>query len=229
METDSSESMNPPAGDFKAPMPMAPPMGLPVAFGSKKPVQPKKRPPPIQKTDNNKKPTKNEEKEELDPNQPKFKHAETAEEKERTVYVSNMDYKLKNPEKELKKIFVGCGEIEEFRMVKNGVLFRGYGYVLFKEKKGHDNALLRDRTKINGRPCFVSKFSEPGDSKNKKGTFWEIIIERSTQRSKRLVLCIFAHFRVPWPLIKSATNVIRRAPVTGAFVSKNNIPRHQNK
>ena len=104
METDSAESMNPPAGDFKAPMPMAPPMGLPVAFGSKKPVQPKKRPPPIQKTDNNKKPTKNEEKEELDPNQPKFKHAETAEEKERTVYVSNMDYKLKNPEKELKKI-----------------------------------------------------------------------------------------------------------------------------
>jgi len=167
METDSLESMNPPAGDFKAPMPMAPPMGLPTAFGSKKPVQPKKRPPPIQK-DNKSSQDKNGQKEEVDPNQPKFKHAETAEEKERTVYVSNMDYKLKHPEKELKKIFVGCGEIEEYRMVKNGVLFRGYGYVLFKEKKGHDNALLRDRTKINGRPCFVSKFSEPGDNKNKR-------------------------------------------------------------
>ena len=168
METDSLESMNPPAGDFKAPMPMAPPMGLPTAFGSKKPVQPKKRPPPIQK-DNKSSQDKNEQKEEVDPNQPKFKHAETAEEKERTVYVSNMDYKLKNPEKELKKIFVGCGDIEEYRMVKNGVLFRGYGYVMFKEKKGHDNALLRDRTRINGRPCFVSKFSEPGENKNKKG------------------------------------------------------------
>jgi len=167
METDTLESMKPPAGDFKAPMPMAPPMGLPTAFGSKKPVQPKKRPPPIQK-DNKSSQDKNEQKEEVDPNQPKFKHAETAEEKERTVYVSNMDYKLKHPEKELKKIFVGCGEIEEYRMVKNGVLFRGYGYVMFKEKKGHDNALLRDRTRINGRPCFVSKFSEPGDNKNKK-------------------------------------------------------------
>ena len=169
METDSPESMNETVSDFKAPMPMAPPLGLPTAFGSKKPANPKNRPPPIQK-DNKSSRDKNLEKEQnVDPNQPKFKHAETAEEKERTVYVSNMDYKLKNPEKELKKIFVGCGEIEEYRMIKNGVLFRGYGYVLFKEKRGHDNALLRDRTKINGRPCFVSKFSEPGDSKNKKG------------------------------------------------------------
>ena len=59
-----------------------------------------------------------------------------------------MDYRLINPENEVRNIFIGCGEIEDVRLVKNGVLFRGYGYVLFKTKEAADNAILRDRAKI---------------------------------------------------------------------------------
>lgn len=95
-------------------------------------------------------------------NEPKFKHAETPEEKERTVFVSNMDYRLLQPECDVRDIFIGCGEIEDVRLVRNGIIFRGYGYVLFKTKEGADNALLRDRAKIKGRPAFVSKFTDKG-------------------------------------------------------------------
>ena len=96
---------------------------------------------------------KNEPKKPIEPeaNQLKYKKAETSEEKERTVYVSNMDYHLRNPENEVRNIFIGCGEIEDVRLVKNGILFRGYGYVLFKTKEAADNAILRDRAKIKVR------------------------------------------------------------------------------
>ena len=81
-----------------------------------------------------------------------------------------MDYRALQPENDVRNIFVGCGEIEEIRLIRNGILFRGYGYVLFKNKEGADNALLRDRTKIKGRPAFVSKFTDKEeDGQGKKG------------------------------------------------------------
>lgn len=135
--------------DFKSPFPAAPMFTPPVMKNTRKEPEKKKRPEKSKKIE--------------DPNAPKFKKSETEEEKARTVYVSNLEYKLINPENEIRNIFIGCGEIEEVRLVRNGILFRGYGYVMFKTKEGADNALLRDRAKIQGRPAFVSKYAETVD------------------------------------------------------------------
>ena len=40
------------------------------------------------------------------------KHAESPEEKERTIFVSNLAYSLFQPEKKVKQLLLGCGEIE---------------------------------------------------------------------------------------------------------------------
>ena len=128
--------------EFKAPSLLPPPMAPPP----KGPIVAKKRPP--KKSLNAPNANQNAAKPAI--NEPKHKHAETAEEKARTLYISNLDYLLADPESHVREIFLGCGEIEDIRLVRNGALFRGYGYVLFAAKEGADNGILRDRTKIKG-------------------------------------------------------------------------------
>ena len=118
------------------------------------------------------------------------KHAESPEEKERTVFISNLSYSLYQPEKKVKQLLLGCGEIEvilipqsscppkdnikSLRLVKKGALFRGYGYVTFVSIDGAKNALLRDRNHVDGRPAFITAHTDKDSEKPKKGIFIRI-------------------------------------------------------
>uniref|UniRef100_H3AFF2 Spliceosome associated factor 3, U4/U6 recycling protein n=1 Tax=Latimeria chalumnae TaxID=7897 RepID=H3AFF2_LATCH len=74
-----------------------------------------------------------------------------------TVFISNLSFNIENPEETLRATFASCGEISEIRPVyKQNGTFRGYGYVEFKDEKSALDALRLDRTKIEGRPMFVS-------------------------------------------------------------------------
>ena len=72
--------------------------------------------------------------------------------------IPDQSYQLFQPEKKVRDLLLGCGEIEGMRLIKKGALFRGYAYVTFKEKVGADNALLRDRNQVEKRPAFITRY-----------------------------------------------------------------------
>ncbi|KAM8961235.1 spliceosome associated factor 3, U4/U6 recycling protein [Pelodytes ibericus] len=85
-----------------------------------------------------------------------------------TVFVSNLPFSLSDPEQHLRKVFSGCGEISEVRVIySSSGTFRGYCYVQFTEEKSALDALKLDRQDVNGRPMFVS----PCVDKNKNPEF----------------------------------------------------------
>jgi len=139
---------------FKAPLMPPPPMMTP----------PKLTAPKAKKDDKNKKVDKTESV------LPQQKHAETDEEKSRTIFISNIKYDCYQPEKKIRDLLLGCGEIEAVRLVKKGALFRGYAYVTFTEIRSVETALLRDRNQIEGRPAFITKHVDK-DSVEKKKDF----------------------------------------------------------
>ncbi|XP_068095731.1 squamous cell carcinoma antigen recognized by T-cells 3 isoform X2 [Hyperolius riggenbachi] len=85
-----------------------------------------------------------------------------------TVFVSNLSFNMSDPEQQLRKIFSGCGDISEVRVIySNKGTFRGYCYVQFTNEKSALDALNLDRQQISGRPMFVS----PCVDKNKNPDF----------------------------------------------------------
>ena len=61
-----------------------------------------------------------------------------------------------------------CGQIEEIRLVKNFKgMSKGYAYVQFADQLSVSNALTYDRTPVEGRPMFVSRYEERGAQKSK--------------------------------------------------------------
>ena len=92
---------------FKAPLMPPPPMMTPPKLATK------------QKGDKTKKDDKNKkvDKSEL-ALQPQQKHAETDEEKSRTIFISNIKYDCYQPEKKIRDLLLGCGEIEVSRIFK---------------------------------------------------------------------------------------------------------------
>ncbi|KAM4708717.1 squamous cell carcinoma antigen recognized by T-cells 3 isoform 2-T2 [Discoglossus pictus] len=74
-----------------------------------------------------------------------------------TVFVSNLPFRMADPEKVLRNVFSGCGEISQVRVISssNGT-FRGYCYVEFTDEKSAMSALNLDRQEVKGRPMFVS-------------------------------------------------------------------------
>lgn len=74
----------------------------------------------------------------------------------RTVFVSNLDYKV--DEDTLNKVLGSSGAIKEVRLVKNPKgTSRGFAYVEFENKASVAKALARDHEPIDGRPMFVSE------------------------------------------------------------------------
>ncbi|XP_053375966.1 squamous cell carcinoma antigen recognized by T-cells 3-like isoform X2 [Mercenaria mercenaria] len=81
----------------------------------------------------------------------------------RMVFLSNLSYEI--DEDQIKKFFDKCGAIEEIRLIKNYQgKSRGYAYVEFADQLAVSNALTYDRTPIEGRPMFVSKYKAKGES-----------------------------------------------------------------
>ncbi|CAJ0929860.1 unnamed protein product [Ranitomeya imitator] len=101
-----------------------------------------------------------------------------------TVFVSNLPYNLSDPEQHLRKIFSGCGEISQVRVVyTNKGTFRGYCYVEFTEEKSALDALKMDRHDVKGRPMFVS----PCVDKNKNPEFKVFKYRTSLEKHKLFV------------------------------------------
>lgn len=74
-----------------------------------------------------------------------------------TLFISNLDFKT--TEEEVMALFRSCGEISDFRLVKNfKCLSKGFGYLVFKSHEAAVKGLDMDRTPLNGRPVFVSPY-----------------------------------------------------------------------
>ncbi|KAG0710360.1 Squamous cell carcinoma antigen recognized by T-cells 3 [Chionoecetes opilio] len=74
-----------------------------------------------------------------------------------TLFISNLDFKTS--EKDVIEFFKSCGEIVDFRLVKNyKCLSKGFGYLVFKEHESAVKGLDMDRSPLNGRPVFVSPY-----------------------------------------------------------------------
>lgn len=74
-----------------------------------------------------------------------------------TLFISNLDFKTN--EKDVIEFFTSCGEIVDFRLVKNyKCLSKGFGYLVFKLHESAVKGLDMDRTPLNGRPVFVSPY-----------------------------------------------------------------------
>ncbi|KAM5191246.1 squamous cell carcinoma antigen recognized by T-cells 3 [Mantella aurantiaca] len=101
-----------------------------------------------------------------------------------TVFVSNLSFSMSDPEVQLRKVFSGCGEISEVRVVYNNKgTFRGYCYVQFTDEKSTLDALKLDRQEVNGRPMFVS----PCMDKNKNQDFKVFKYSTSLEKHKLFV------------------------------------------
>ncbi|WAR03245.1 SART3-like protein [Mya arenaria] len=83
-----------------------------------------------------------------------------------TIFVSNLNYKV--DEDNIRDFFKKCGQIEEIRLIKNFKgQSKGYGYVQFADQLSVSNALAYDRTAMEGRPMYVSRYEERGETKSK--------------------------------------------------------------
>jgi len=72
-----------------------------------------------------------------------------------TVFVSNLLFSI--DEERLKETFLPLGEITDVRLVKNQMgKSKGFAYVEFKNQSSVQAALSMDRTKLDGRPMFIS-------------------------------------------------------------------------
>lgn len=78
-----------------------------------------------------------------------------------TVFLSNLDFSV--GKKEVVPIFADCGEVKDFRLVKDyKCRSKGFGYLVFRTQSAAANALKYDRTAINGRPMYVSAYDPEG-------------------------------------------------------------------
>lgn len=73
-----------------------------------------------------------------------------------TVFISNLDYAAE--EEDIKQLFTSCpGAVTALRLVKDFKgRSKGYGYMEFTTEAGKAAALKLDRTKLSGRPVYVS-------------------------------------------------------------------------
>ncbi|KAI6650949.1 Squamous cell carcinoma antigen recognized by T-cells 3-like [Oopsacas minuta] len=75
-----------------------------------------------------------------------------------TVFISNLPYGASRDK--IREIFVVCGEIVNIRLEskRNQSEFLGFGYVQFKEIESVTSALKLDRTMMNDRLLYVTRF-----------------------------------------------------------------------
>ncbi|XP_068216225.1 squamous cell carcinoma antigen recognized by T-cells 3-like [Palaemon carinicauda] len=80
-----------------------------------------------------------------------------------TVFISNLAFGI--DKKDIIPLFIGCGEIKDFRLVKDfKCRSKGYGYLVFKTQESVQKALEMDRVSLDNRPVYVSKYDPEGHS-----------------------------------------------------------------
>ncbi|XP_039268549.2 spliceosome associated factor 3, U4/U6 recycling protein-like isoform X1 [Styela clava] len=97
----------------------------------------------------------------------------------KTIFVSNLDFKLENIEEKLQEIFSKCGKIDEIRVARshNGN-FRGFVFIQFTDENSAKEALKLDRQHINTRPMFVSPNVDKKKHPNFKIFRYEVGLEK---------------------------------------------------
>jgi len=102
-----------------------------------------------------------------------------------SIFVSNLSFELESPEERLHEMFKECGEIQSIRAVRNSSTskFRGFAYVTFTSTASVEKALSLDRTKLDGRPVFVS----PNVDKNKNPDFKVFKYQTGLEKHKLFV------------------------------------------
>lgn len=110
--------------------------------------------------------------------------------REKTVFVSNLDFKLKQAELEefFKKLNIGTvkridfinSEIKRDHGQGHRLKFKGYAHVEFSNKISRDQALTLDRSKLNGRPVFISPFNPQNKDKER-----DKLISYSEERNEK--------------------------------------------
>ena len=76
-----------------------------------------------------------------------------------TIFISNLSYRVSRDK--IRELFSPCGEIVAIRLEtkkNNKKEFSGFGYVQFKEAEAVESALRLDRSMINERLLFVSRY-----------------------------------------------------------------------
>ncbi|KAL4224155.1 Squamous cell carcinoma antigen recognized by T-cells 3 [Mactra antiquata] len=101
-----------------------------------------------------------------------------------TVFVSNLSFDI--DEDKIKSFFDKCGAIDEIRLVKNFKgRSKGYAYVQFEDQLAVSNALSYDRTPMDGRPMFVSRY-ESREEKSKADFKYATSLEKNKLFVKNL-------------------------------------------
>ncbi|XP_022096230.1 LOW QUALITY PROTEIN: squamous cell carcinoma antigen recognized by T-cells 3-like [Acanthaster planci] len=109
---------------------------------------------------------------------PKQKPARDPSKDHLTIFVKNLSYET--TEKQIRSLFVECGEITEVRMVENyRHQFRGYCYVEFQEESSVEKALKMDRQSVEGRPMYVDRSMDKSTTETKKTFQYAMKMEKN--------------------------------------------------
>eukprot|EP00124_Ichthyophonus_hoferi_P001584 Ihof_evm3s86 gene=Ihof_evmTU3s86 len=91
-------------------------------------------------------------------------HNRPAENKDKTVFVSNLLYSVDEPQ--LQEVFQQAGKVQEVRLVRNlQGKSKGYAYVEFVDEASVAPALAMDRQLLGTRPMFINHHQEDTERK----------------------------------------------------------------
>lgn len=94
-----------------------------------------------------------------------------------TIFVSNLDYTA--TEDEVKNALEPVGPVTSFKMIKDYKgRSKGYCYVQLSSMDAVEKALTLDRTRINGRPMFISR-CDPNKSTRSSGFKYSSTLEKN--------------------------------------------------
>lgn len=95
------------------------------------------------------------------------------------MFIGNLPFIVS--EEELRSFFVGCGEIENVRVVRDPKTFlgKGIGYVMFKAKESMQKAIAeKDGQKFKGRELRVKRAVDPKRREKKQKKKQQALNER---------------------------------------------------
>ena len=100
--------------------------------------------------------------------------SEVQEKKQRTVFLSNLDFEV--DEGEIEQLMSSSGHVVEVRLVKhpNGKS-KGFAFVEFETVESAASALKRDNELIRGRPMYISEC----DPEKKKAFKYKLSLEKN--------------------------------------------------
>ena len=103
-----------------------------------------------------------------------------------TIFVSNLPYGASRDK--IREIFTVCGEIVNIRLEAKRNLrgFLGFGYIQFKDCESVGKALKLDRTMLNDRLLYVTRFVEKSCPVEMRPQKYDRVLDKKTLYLNRL-------------------------------------------